>query len=92
MPRNTSTHRRKGTAESDHVNPGRLRTLLQLLSALGGSASKLDSQKVLFLYCQEPASGRPYEFVPYTFGAFSFTSYADLRKLVARGLIKEEDG
>lgn len=92
MPRNTSTHRRKGTAESDQVTPGRHRTLLQLLSALGGSASKLDFQKVLFLYCEEPDSGRPYEFVPYKFGAFSFTSYADLRKLVAGGLIAEEDG
>jgi len=29
--------------------------------------------------------------VPYRFGAFSFTSYADCRKLVERGLLTDED-
>lgn len=51
----------------------------------------LDFQKLLFLYCQESGSGAPYEFVPYRFGAFSFTSYADRRKLVERGLLAEDD-
>ena len=32
-----------------------------------------------------------YDFVPYKFGAFSFTSYADKRKLVAEGLLAEDD-
>jgi len=57
----------------------RQRRLLALLDALGGSVGNLDFQKLLFLYCQEPDSGSPYEFVPYKFGAFSFTSYADRR-------------
>lgn len=69
----------------------RQRKLLQLLDALGGSAGKLDFQKLLFLYCQEPASGSPYDFVPYRFGAFSFTSYADRRKLIERGLLVDDD-
>ena len=42
----------------------RQRLLLGLLNALGGSAGNLDFQKVLFLYCQESASGQPYDFVP----------------------------
>jgi uncharacterized protein (DUF488 family) len=69
----------------------RERMLLLLLDALGGSAGNLDFQKLLFLYCQDPASGRPYDFVPYRFGAFSFTSYADRRRLVERGLLLEDE-
>jgi hypothetical protein len=69
----------------------RQRQLLLLLDAVGGSAGRLDFQKLLFLYCQEPTSGRPYEFVPYRFGAFSFTSYADCRKLIERGLLVDDE-
>lgn len=32
-----------------------------------------------------------YEFVPYRFGAFSFTSYADRRKLIERGLLESDE-
>ena len=72
--------------------------LLALLDALGGKAGNLDFQKLLFLFCQElSAVGReipisaPYEFVPYRYGAFSFTSYADRRRLVERGLLMESE-
>ncbi len=70
---------------------GRQRLLLSLLEALGGRAGKMDFQKLLFLYCQELSSGQPYEFVPYRYGAFSFTSYADRRKLIERGLLVDDD-
>ena len=71
----------------------RQRQLLQLLDALGGTSGMLDFQKLLFLYCQESSTGEaPYDFVPYKFGAFSFTSYADRRKLIDRGLLDDEDG
>jgi uncharacterized protein (DUF488 family) len=70
---------------------GRQQHLLALLDALGGRAGKLDFQKLLFLYCQEPYAAGAYEFVPYRFGAFSFTSYADRRKLVARGLLADDE-
>lgn len=71
----------------------RQRQLLQLLDALGGTSGMLDFQKLLFLYCQEPSTGTaPYDFVPYKFGAFSFTSYADRRKLIERGLLDDQDG
>ena len=68
----------------------RQRHLLSLLASLGGSAGRLDFQKLLFLYCQELGSP-PYEFVPYRYGAFSFTSYADCRKLVDRGFLEDTD-
>lgn len=69
----------------------RQRVLLRLLEASGGAVGNTDFQKLLFLYCQEPSSEQPYDFVPYRFGAFSFTSYADRRKLVERGLLVDDD-
>jgi hypothetical protein len=88
----TQAPSRKGNPdESVAALPMRQRLLLQLLSALGGSAKKLDFQKVLFLYCQEPESNKPFDFVPYKYGAFSFTSYADQRKLIAHGLIEDDE-
>jgi hypothetical protein len=68
----------------------RHRLLLGLLDALGGRVGNMDFQKLLFLYCRQ-ASPSPYEFVPYRFGAFSFTSYADRRKLTERGLLANEE-
>jgi hypothetical protein len=61
--------------------------LLALLRVMGGRSSKLDFQKLLFLYCQERDKDAPYDFVPHRFGAFSFTSYADRRRLIDRGLL-----
>jgi len=68
----------------------RQKNLLALLYSLGGEASNLDFQKLLFLYCQEQRTPS-YEFVPYRFGGFSFTSYADRRKLIERGLLVDDD-
>ncbi len=52
---------------------------------------RLDFQNMLFLYCQEPDSRAPYEFVPYRFGAFSFTSYSDRHKLIERGSLADDE-
>ena len=69
----------------------RQKRLLGLLNALGGTVGNLDFQKLLFLYCEEHPNEAPYEFVPYNFGAFSFSSYADHRRLVERGLLDDDD-
>ena len=76
----------------------RQRLLLGLLNAIGGNASNTDFQKLLFLYCKEPSLAHPtdtakrlYDFVPYRYGAFSFTSYADRRRLVDWGLLADDD-
>ena len=76
----------------------RQRLLLGLLDAIGGNVSNTDFQKLLFLYCKELSSHQAtetpqglYDFVPYHCGAFSFTSYADRRRLVDWGLLADDD-
>ncbi len=65
--------------------------LLALLDALGGMMGKLDFQKLLFLYTQEVEKVPSYEFIPYHYGAFSYTSYADKNRLIARGFLQDEE-
>lgn len=68
----------------------RQKVLLSLLEALGGEAARTDFQKLLYLLTREEAVPS-YDFVPYKFGCFSFTSYADKRKLTESGLLAADD-
>lgn len=61
--------------------------MLALLEAIGGKASNTDFQKLLFLFSREAEDPPLYEFVPYKYGAFSFTSYADRLKLIEKGIL-----
>lgn len=70
---------------------GRQRLLLTLLDALNAPVSNLDFQKLLFLYTKECEKEPSYEFVPYKFGGFSFTSYADKRRMMEAGLLAQDD-
>ncbi|MCW5557589.1 MAG: DUF488 domain-containing protein [Verrucomicrobiae bacterium] len=69
----------------------RQRLLLTLLDGLGGQVGATDFQKLLFFFTHECEQEPSYEFVPYRFGAFSFTSYADKRKLVAEGTLGDDE-
>lgn len=69
----------------------REKLLLVLLRELGGSVGSLDFQKLLFLYCKGIERIPSYEFVPYRFGGFSFSSYDDRRRLIRNGLLEEND-
>ncbi len=69
----------------------RRKKLLGLLHMLGGRMGKRDFQKLLFLYCMEFEEDPSFQFVPYKYGGFSFTSYADRRKLVAAGMLADDD-
>lgn len=69
----------------------RQRLLLTLLDAAGAPASHTDFQKLLFLFTRESETAPAYEFVPYKFGGFSFTSFADKRKLIDAGLLADHD-
>lgn len=64
----------------------RQRLLLTLLDALGGKVTRIDFQKLLFLYTRQEADPT-YEFVPYRYGCYSITSAADRRRLVEKGLL-----
>jgi uncharacterized protein (DUF488 family) len=69
----------------------RQKRLLALLDTHGGEVNKLDFQKLLFLYCVNIERIPSYEFVPYKFGGFSFTSYADKRRLTENGLLADTE-
>lgn len=69
----------------------RQRLLLTMLDALRDPVGNTDFQKLLFLYTQECEQSPSYEFVPYKFGAFCFTSYSDKRKLIAEGLLADDE-
>lgn len=69
----------------------RQRRLLALLDALGGTVNSMDFQKLLFLYTQEEEMEPTYEFIPYRLGGFSFTSYADKRRLIEQGFLADEE-
>ncbi|MFA5265003.1 MAG: DUF488 domain-containing protein [Opitutaceae bacterium] len=69
----------------------RQRLLLALLHSLGGRMAHTDFQKLLFLYTKEWEAEPSYEFVPYKFGGFSFTSYADKRRLSEQGLLETDE-
>lgn len=69
----------------------RQKRLLALLDTHGGEVNKLDFQKLLFLYCMNVERILSYEFVPYKFGGFSFTSYADKRRLTDNGLLDDTE-
>jgi len=68
----------------------RQKILLALIEAYGGKLSNTDLEKLLFLFCQATKQNH-YDFFPYKYGAFSFTSYYDKRKLIERGLLKDEE-
>ena len=80
------TQARKVAAYTVSWRQGRL---LALLHAVGGHENRIDFQKLLFLYCKQSNSSPPYSFVPYRYGAFSFTCYYDRRKLVEASLLVE---
>lgn len=67
----------------------RQKCALALVDALGGCVANTDFQKLMFLWSRQLTEA-PYDFVPYKFGAFSFTSYADRRKLIEQGLLEDD--
>lgn len=65
--------------------------LLTLLDAMDAPVGHTDFQKLLLLYTREYEKQPSYEFVPYKFGGFSFTSYADKRRLIDGGFLENDD-
>ena len=72
----------------------RQRVLVALLRAFGGEVGDRDFQKLLFLFGlhrQKGGGTPPYDFIPHSQGAFSFTASADRDKLVRRGILADGD-
>jgi uncharacterized protein (DUF488 family) len=65
----------------------RKKILLNLLNAFGGKLDKILFSKLLFLFSMSDNSRPHYEFVPYKYGAFSFTAYSDINKMEKDGII-----
>lgn len=66
----------------------RQKILINFIQRAGGTASRLQLVKWLFLLAQDAQAQIPaahYQFVPYKFGPFSFTMYQELDALVREG-------
>lgn len=70
-------------------NYHRQRLILFFLEAAGERLSKLDFQKLLFLYHQDYGVNH-YAFVPYRFGCFSFLCKDDLELMEKRGWVASD--
>jgi len=70
----------------------RRKVMLAVLQLWGGKLSRIDFEKILFLFTKRQAKPA-FDFVPYKFGCFSFQSYADIRAMTTTKLItSSEDG
>lgn len=66
----------------------RQRLLLALLQSFNGKLSKLDLQKLLFLFVEEYGTKKKaYEFVPYHYGCYSFQANSDLKTMHNYGFL-----
>lgn len=65
----------------------RQKVLLALIEMSGNKLSSTDLEKLLFLFCKYSKQNF-YDFFPYKYGAFSFLTYYDKRKLIEKGLLK----
>lgn len=69
----------------------RQKLLLALLAAVDEPVQHTDFQKLLLLYTKDWEAEASYEFVPYQFGGFSFTSHADKAALIERGFLLPDE-
>jgi len=68
----------------------RRKVIMGLLQMFGGRLEKISLQKLLFMICIGQESPE-YEFVPYHYGCYSFSVGADLKTMVEKGLLAEDD-
>lgn len=69
----------------------RRKLILSLLALKQGTVSKIDLQKLLFLFTKYPKSTQIYDFVPYKFGCFSFQANADMGTMTKYNLVSATD-
>lgn len=67
----------------------RQKILLNLISTFGGRLNSTDLQKLLFLFTQHQGR-KSFDFVPYSYGCFSFQANKDLHYLYSKGLVEKQ--
>jgi len=68
----------------------RQRVSLALIESFGGTLSKTDFQKLLFLYSTIFSKSKPYHFIPYFYGCYSFQANSDLGTMIKYGFLSLE--
>ena len=68
----------------------RRKIILSLLQLLPGEVHKTKLHKLLFLYSQRKQTPE-YEFVPYRFGCYSYSAKADLKTMVKKDYLSENE-
>ncbi|MDI9347576.1 MAG: DUF488 domain-containing protein [Methylacidiphilales bacterium] len=68
----------------------RRKIILALMQVFGGRLEKISLQKLLLLFTKRQLKPA-YEFVPFKFGAYSFSLVADNKAMIGHGLITEVD-
>ena len=68
----------------------RQKFLLSFLNIFGGELSRINCQKLIFLYSQYNNKDY-YDFFPYKFGPFSNTLFDDKRSLSNKGILHESE-
>jgi hypothetical protein len=68
----------------------RRKILLSLIQLVGGSIEKIPLQKLLLLFTQRQEIP-VFDFIPYKFGCYSFTSNSDLTVMARKGMLSESE-
>jgi uncharacterized protein (DUF488 family) len=68
----------------------RRKIILALLQLFDGQLDKLRLQKLLFLFTNRQAKAG-YDFIPYKYGCFSYSAYADLTVMVKKDMLAETE-
>ncbi len=66
----------------------RRKVILALLQVFGGNLSRLDFQKLLFIFTKFQTK-KAFDFVPYLYGCYSFQAYDDLKTMVKYNQVSE---
>jgi uncharacterized protein (DUF488 family) len=68
----------------------RRKLILAIIQSFGGQLEKIKLQKLLFLFSEKQIK-QEYDFVPYKYGCYSFSASADIKTMIAKGLLKESE-